>query len=104
MIEIPIPTENAVCLVLEYVDGAVLKSISLISTGGELFDYVATRGRISEEVLKNSPKLRTQKAAEFFRQIVSAIEYCHFHMVIHRGTLFLVRFNNFRPKVGKYSC
>eukprot|EP00117_Sycon_ciliatum_P037901 scpid15967/ scgid28258/ Serine/threonine-protein kinase BRSK2; Brain-selective kinase 2; Brain-specific serine/threonine-protein kinase 2; Serine/threonine-protein kinase 29; Serine/threonine-protein kinase SAD-A len=48
-------------LVLEYVEG------------GELFDYLVKRGRLS-------PK----EARRLFRQIVSAISYCHDHSVCHR--------------------
>ncbi|KAA8496101.1 Serine/threonine protein kinase OSK1 [Porphyridium purpureum] len=43
------------------------------SPGGELFDYIVERGRLSED-----------EARMFFQQIVSGIEYCHKHMVAHR--------------------
>ncbi|XP_066916635.1 serine/threonine-protein kinase BRSK2-like, partial [Clytia hemisphaerica] len=49
-------------LVLEYVGG------------GELFDYLVSKGR-----------LHILEAKKFFRQIVSAItHYCHHHLVCHR--------------------
>jgi len=41
--------------------------------GGEMFDYIVARGRLSED-----------EARSFFQQIVSGVEYCHFHMVVHR--------------------
>lgn len=50
------------CLVLEYVQG------------GELFDYIVLG------------KLRETEARRLFRQMASAIEYCHANRVIHRGT------------------
>lgn len=48
-------------LVLEYVGG------------GELFDYLVSKGR-----------LNIIEAKRFFRQIVSAIHYCHHYLVCHR--------------------
>lgn len=43
------------------------------SSGGELFDYIVERGRLSEN-----------DARRFFQQIVAGVEYCHKHMVAHR--------------------
>jgi len=48
-------------LVLEYVGG------------GELFDYLVRKGR-----------LHLSEAKKFFRQIVSAVDYCHQHLICHR--------------------
>ncbi|XP_062513146.1 serine/threonine-protein kinase BRSK2-like [Corticium candelabrum] len=48
-------------LVLEYV------------TGGELFDYLVKQGRLTEFV-----------ARKFFRQLISAMDFCHAHCVCHR--------------------
>ena len=45
-------------LVLEYV------------TGGELFDYLVKQGRLTEFV-----------ARKFFRQLISAMDFCHAHCV-----------------------
>jgi len=42
-------------------------------TGGELFDYIVSHGRVKEK-----------EARRFFRQIVSAVKYCHQNSVIHR--------------------
>ncbi|EGG23060.1 putative protein serine/threonine kinase [Cavenderia fasciculata] len=50
-----------ICLVLEYI------------SGGELFDYIVARGRLSEK-----------EARKFFRQILSGLIYCHENMVCHR--------------------
>jgi 5'-AMP-activated protein kinase, catalytic alpha subunit len=40
---------------------------------GELFDYIVSRGRLPAD-----------EARQFFHQIVSGIEYCHHHRVVHR--------------------
>mmetsp|Transcript_39311 Transcript_39311/g.104180 ORF Transcript_39311/g.104180 Transcript_39311/m.104180 type:complete len:476 (+) Transcript_39311:2775-4202(+) len=42
-------------------------------TGGELFNYIVERGRLSEE-----------ESRRFFQQIISGIEYCHQYKVVHR--------------------
>ncbi|CAF0857286.1 unnamed protein product [Adineta ricciae] len=41
--------------------------------GGELFDYLVKKGRLT-------PK----EARKFFRQIMSALDFCHSHMICHR--------------------
>ncbi|KCV71012.1 CAMK/CAMKL protein kinase [Fonticula alba] len=43
------------------------------AAGGELFDYIVTRRRVPEK-----------EARAFFRQILSAVDYCHQNFVIHR--------------------
>lgn len=48
-------------LVLEHVEG------------GELFDYLVKKGRLSEN-----------EALYFFQQIVYGVEYCHSHLICHR--------------------
>ncbi|GAM21564.1 hypothetical protein SAMD00019534_047390 [Acytostelium subglobosum LB1] len=53
--------QNRVCLVLELV------------TGGELFDYIVARGRLSE-----------REARKFFRQILAGLIYCHSQNICHR--------------------
>ncbi|KAF2077305.1 hypothetical protein CYY_001371 [Polysphondylium violaceum] len=50
-----------ICLILELV------------SGGELFDYIVARGRLSEK-----------EGRKFFRQIVCGLMYCHNNMVCHR--------------------
>jgi 5'-AMP-activated protein kinase catalytic alpha subunit len=42
-------------------------------SGGELFDYIVSRGRLPPD-----------EARHFFHQIVSGIEYCHHYNVVHR--------------------
>ncbi|GCB84093.1 hypothetical protein scyTo_0024731, partial [Scyliorhinus torazame] len=42
-------------------------------SGGELFDYICKNGKLDE---KESRRL--------FQQIISAVDYCHRHMVVHR--------------------
>jgi carbon catabolite-derepressing protein kinase len=50
-------------------DGEVL----LQYAGGELFQYIVDRGRMSED-----------EGRRFFQQIICAIEYCHRHKIVHR--------------------
>lgn len=52
---------DQIYLILEYVGG------------GELFDYIMGRGRINEKM-----------ARKFFRQMVSAVGYCHKNGICHR--------------------
>ncbi|XP_053549595.1 5'-AMP-activated protein kinase catalytic subunit alpha-2 isoform X2 [Bombina bombina] len=42
-------------------------------SGGELFDYICKHGRVEES-----------EARRLFQQILSAVDYCHRHMVVHR--------------------
>ena len=56
-----IQTEKTLYLIMEY------------ASGGELFDYLATHGRMKEE-----------EARAKFRQIVSAVHYLHQKNIVHR--------------------
>jgi MAP/microtubule affinity-regulating kinase len=56
-----IDTPDELFLVMEYV------------SGGEVFDYLVAHGKMKEDV-----------ARKHFRQIVSAVDYCHSLKVIHR--------------------
>ena len=56
-----IETKYTIFLVMEYV------------SGGELYDYLVVHGRMKEK-----------EARAKFRQIVSAVSYCHKKRVIHR--------------------
>ncbi|KAJ3605820.1 hypothetical protein NHX12_027864 [Muraenolepis orangiensis] len=56
-----ISTPTDIFMVMEYV------------SGGELFDYICKNGKLEE---KESRRL--------FQQIISAVDYCHRHMVVHR--------------------
>ncbi|GMI93584.1 SOS2-like protein kinase 17, LOW-K+-SENSITIVE 1, CBL-interacting protein kinase 23 [Hibiscus trionum] len=42
-------------------------------TGGELFDKIATRGRLKED-----------RARKYFQQLINAVDYCHSRGVCHR--------------------
>ncbi|CAH2310473.1 5 -AMP-activated kinase catalytic subunit alpha-2 [Pelobates cultripes] len=42
-------------------------------SAGELFDYICKHGRVEES-----------EARRLFQQILSAVDYCHRHMVVHR--------------------
>uniref|UniRef100_A0A914DLW6 non-specific serine/threonine protein kinase n=1 Tax=Acrobeloides nanus TaxID=290746 RepID=A0A914DLW6_9BILA len=42
-------------------------------SGGELFDYLVRKGR-----------LMAKEARKFFRQIISALDFCHAHNICHR--------------------
>lgn len=56
-----IETKHTVFLVMEY------------ASGGELYDYLVVHGRMKEK-----------EARIKFRQILSAVSYCHKMRVIHR--------------------
>lgn len=43
------------------------------AAGGDLFDYVATNGKLSED-----------KARGIFRELLSALAFCHYEGVVHR--------------------
>lgn len=47
------------------------------ASGGELFDYIVAKGRLKEG-----------ESRRFFRQIISAVDYCHKNSIIHRGIYF----------------
>ncbi|GAM18598.1 hypothetical protein SAMD00019534_017730 [Acytostelium subglobosum LB1] len=53
--------KGRICLVLEYIQG------------GELFDYIVSRGRLSE-----------RDARKLIRQIIAGLSYCHSNNVCHR--------------------
>ncbi|KAJ3019023.1 hypothetical protein HKX48_002458 [Thoreauomyces humboldtii] len=54
-------TDKELFLILEYVEG------------GELFDYLVKKGRLSEH-----------EALEFFQQIMYGIDFCHRYLICHR--------------------
>jgi len=54
-------TPTDIFLVIEYV------------SGGELFDYIVSKGRLSADEARN-----------FFHQIIAGVEYCHFQKIVHR--------------------
>ena len=56
-----IDTEEYVFIVMEHADG------------GELFDYILKKGYVREE-----------EGRQIFRQILSAVDYCHQNSIIHR--------------------
>lgn len=56
-----IDTPTDIYVIMEYV------------AGGELFDYIVSRGRLPLDEARN-----------FFHQIISGIEYCHYHRIVHR--------------------
>lgn len=61
-------------------------------SGGELFDYILKKGKVCQNgrrfppSLKQlfSPQLSEKEGRKFFQQIISGVEYCHRHMVVHR--------------------
>lgn len=56
-----IDTPSDIFVVMEYVPN------------GELFDYIVSKGRLTPD-----------EARHFFHQIVSGVEYCHYHSIVHR--------------------
>ena len=42
--------------------------------GGDLFDYIVEKKRLSEN-----------EARKLYRQLVSALIYCHRNFIVHRG-------------------
>nr|QSH71655.1 CBL-interacting protein kinase [Hedychium coronarium] len=56
-----IASKTKIYLVLEFVDG------------GELFDKIASRGKLKEE-----------EARKYFQQLINAVDYCHSRGVFHR--------------------
>lgn len=54
-------------------------------SGGELFDYLVKKGRLT-------PK----EARKFFRQIISALDFCHSHSIWYARKLHMnIHFNCF---------
>jgi serine/threonine protein kinase len=47
--------------------------------GGDLRDYLLTRGRTAAE-----SALPEEEAREVFRQIMNGLDYAHAHQVVHR--------------------
>jgi len=70
-------TKKYLFLIIEYVEG------------GELFDYIVERGRLTID-----------EAFHFFRQIILGVEYCHQQLICHRDlkpeNLLLDRYKNIK--------
>lgn len=70
-------TKKYLFLIIEHVEG------------GELFDYIVNKGRLS-----------TEEAFQIFRQIIIGVEYCHNNLICHRDlkpeNLLLDRNNNIK--------
>lgn len=43
-------------------------------SGGELFDLIVQRGKLDEP-----------EARRYFQQVISGVDYCHIHRVVHRS-------------------
>jgi 5'-AMP-activated protein kinase, catalytic alpha subunit len=56
-----IETPTDIFMIMEYV------------SGGELFNHIVNNGKLTEPV-----------ARRFFQQMISGVDYCHQHMVVHR--------------------
>jgi 5'-AMP-activated protein kinase catalytic alpha subunit len=90
-----IDTPSDIFVVMEYV------------SGGELFDYIVSKGRVSVPPPCRASQgargadagtthtawlwwgagvlqLSADEARRFFHQIISGVEYCHFHQIVHR--------------------
>lgn len=66
-----IENEDILCLVMEYASGGIFKII--FTFVGEIFDYLVSNGRMCEN-----------EARKKFRQLLSAIQYCHAKKIVHR--------------------
>jgi len=70
-------TKKYLFLIIEHVEG------------GELFDYIVNKGRLS-----------TEEAFQIFRQIIIGVEYCHNNLICHRDlkpeNLLLDKNNNIK--------
>ncbi|PSN45244.1 hypothetical protein C0J52_07001 [Blattella germanica] len=66
MLNVPTKSDDGEEIISQYL---VLEHVS----GGELFDYLVKKGRLT-------PK----EARRFFRQIISALDFCHSHSICHR--------------------
>ena len=44
-----------------------------LASGGEMLDIITNKGKMTED-----------EARKYFRQIVSAVDYCHSHNIVHR--------------------
>ncbi|XP_041092061.1 NUAK family SNF1-like kinase 2 [Polyodon spathula] len=64
---------------------------------GDLYDYICEKQRLSE-----------QEARHFFRQIVSAVHYCHRNGIVHRDlkleNILLDGNGNIKTSVGQVNC
>jgi serine/threonine protein kinase len=60
------------CLCSTMIDTELVRRYLILEhvAGGELFDYLVKKGRLT-------PK----EARKFFRQIISALDFCHSHMI-----------------------
>ena len=56
-----------------YEDAKRYYIVSELCTGGELFDYITSKGHLSEPM-----------AATIMRQLLSAVSYCHQNHIVHR--------------------
>ncbi|KAJ3329974.1 serine/threonine-protein kinase KIN2 [Blyttiomyces sp. JEL0837] len=75
--------EAAIALLLHHPHICTLYEVAIISSyyyfffefvnGGQMLDYIISHG-----------KLKEKSARRFIRQIVSAVDYCHLHNVVHR--------------------
>jgi len=65
--------QNVLCLYDVYENRKYLYLVLEHVSGGELFDYLVKKGRLT-------PK----EARRFFRQIISALDFCHSHSICHR--------------------
>lgn len=62
---------SCVCVVFENREKMVL--VMEFAAGGELYDYLSERKVLSEE-----------EARRIFRQVATAVYYCHKHKICHR--------------------
>lgn len=64
---------NIIELIEVYVVNDKVYIIMELAEGGELFDYVLEKDKLDQK-----------EARHFFRQLITAVEYCHANFVVHR--------------------
>jgi len=67
-----VETQDSIYMFQEYANGGKHHKTAHLQIG-ELFDYIVANKRVKEN-----------EARSFFRQVISAVDYCHKNAVIHR--------------------